>query len=261
MRTITIAQSNATFVYLYGKLGVNMSERHLSTGDECPPLKKDTLRVYNMRFCPFAERTILTLKAKGIPHEVVNVNTREKPQWFFDKNPKGLVPVLEINDKIVFESAICCEYLDEVYPENPMTSKDPYQRARDKMSANYFDDKIMSVYWKAAAAKGQDAELKEEFMKRVDELEEDLKKRTTQYFGGENPNWLDIHMWPFIGTIEGVEILGGNSLPNDRFPVLCGWVARMREYQPVKDYAMPPEIKKAFRARYRTDSPIFDGLL
>ncbi|XP_070546722.1 glutathione S-transferase omega-1-like [Ptychodera flava] len=238
-----------------------MSKKHLATGDECPPLKKDTLRVYNMRFCPYAQRAILTLQAKGIPHEEVRVNTRKKPEWFFDKNPNALVPVLEINDKIVFESAICCEYLDEVYPENPMTSKDPYQRARDKMSVNYFDGKVMSVYWKAASAKGKDAELKEDFLKKLDGIEEDLKKRNTQYFGGEKPNWVDIHMWPFFERIEGLEIFGGSCLPSDRFPLLSDWVARMLEYQPVKEYILPAETLKTWNARYRTETPIFDELL
>ena len=38
--------------------------------------------VYNMRFCPFAERTMLLLLAKNIPFDVVNINLKKKPEWF-----------------------------------------------------------------------------------------------------------------------------------------------------------------------------------
>jgi glutathione S-transferase len=35
-----------------------------------------------MRFCPYAERTMLVLLAKGIPFDVVNINLKKKPEWF-----------------------------------------------------------------------------------------------------------------------------------------------------------------------------------
>jgi glutaredoxin len=38
-----------------------------SLGSECPPLKENQLRLYNMRFCPYAQRAKLVLAAKNIP--------------------------------------------------------------------------------------------------------------------------------------------------------------------------------------------------
>lgn len=76
-------------------------------------------------------------------HEVVNVNTWEKPEWFKHKNPKELVPVLEKDDKIVYESIIASEYLDAVYPEKTqMMPEDPYQRAQDAMLLDHFGSKV-----------------------------------------------------------------------------------------------------------------------
>ena len=37
------------------------------------------------RFCPYAQRTMLTLLAKGVPFEVVNINLKNKPDWFVEK--------------------------------------------------------------------------------------------------------------------------------------------------------------------------------
>ena len=34
-------------------------------------------------------------------HEMVNVNLKFAPDWFLQKNPHGLVPVLEKDDKVL----------------------------------------------------------------------------------------------------------------------------------------------------------------
>lgn len=49
------------------------------------------------------------LAAKGIEHECVNINLKDKPEWFFELNPVGKVPVIELpGGKVIYESAICC---------------------------------------------------------------------------------------------------------------------------------------------------------
>ena len=45
------------------------------------------------RFCPYAQRTILTLLAKQIPFDVVNINLKSKPEWFL-QNTWGTVSVV-----------------------------------------------------------------------------------------------------------------------------------------------------------------------
>lgn len=43
-----------------------------------------------MRFCPYAQRTILALNAKNVDYEVVNVDLVNKPEWFPRKSPLGI---------------------------------------------------------------------------------------------------------------------------------------------------------------------------
>ena len=55
------------------------------------------------------QRARLVLKAKGIEYDCVNINLKDKPEWFFELNPLGKVPVIEMPDgKVLYESAICC---------------------------------------------------------------------------------------------------------------------------------------------------------
>ena len=46
------------------------------------------------RFCPYAQRTVLCLNAKDIDYEVINCALMTKPEWLWDFNPIGKVPVM-----------------------------------------------------------------------------------------------------------------------------------------------------------------------
>ena len=60
------------------------------------------------------------------------------------------MPILEFDgNKLVYESLITAEYLEEVYPTTcPLNSTDPYQRARDRIYVELFGKVISNYnYW------------------------------------------------------------------------------------------------------------------
>ncbi|XP_010009335.1 PREDICTED: glutathione S-transferase omega-1-like, partial [Nestor notabilis] len=112
---------------------------------------------------------------KGLIHEVININLKNKPDWFFEKNPFGLVPVLETSKgQLIYESPITCEYLDEAFPGRKLMPSDPYERAFQKMLLEHFS-KITSLVFKyfVAVKDGQDTtELKAEIAEKFGKFEE-----------------------------------------------------------------------------------------
>lgn len=69
----------------------------------------------------------------------MNINLSKKPEWYLEKiNPLGKVPAIQKDDKILYESAVCCDYLDQVYPNNKLTPEDPYQQAKDRILVEHF---------------------------------------------------------------------------------------------------------------------------
>ena len=59
------------------------------------------------------------------------MNLVKKPDWFSQRTPSGVVPVLEHGDgRIVYESLIISEYLDALYPENRLTPTDPFVKSQ-----------------------------------------------------------------------------------------------------------------------------------
>ena len=98
------------------------------------------------------------------------VNLKSKADWLLERNPLGLVPVLEHKGSVIYESAVCNEFLEEAFPGSSTGTRDllpscPYRRAAvrllmlkvDKvcMSLNPFPRQKLTVhflYWKSFLA-------------------------------------------------------------------------------------------------------------
>ncbi|KAL2769302.1 glutathione S-transferase omega-1 isoform 1 [Daubentonia madagascariensis] len=231
-----------------------VSARSLAKGSAPPgPVPEGLIRVYSMRFCPFAERTLLVLKAKGIRHEVININLKNKPEWFFKKNPLGLVPVLE-NSKgqLIYESAITCEYLDEAYSGKKLLPEDPYEKACQKMIFELFS-KVPSLVTSFLRRQNKEdcSGLKEELHREFSKLEEVLTNKKTAFFGGNSLSMIDYLIWPWLERLEALEL---NECV-DHTPKLKLWMAAMRKDPTVSAVLIDVKAHKGFIDLYLQNSP------
>lgn len=205
-----------------------------TSGSEFPPLESGKLRLYSMRFCPFAQRARILLTHKGIDFEIVNINLKSKPEWFLEKTPLGTVPVIEKDDIIVYDSPIVCQYLDETYPGEKLTPADPYQRAKDAMLVELDTKKVITPFYKVRQSKSPEAVA--ELLTGLETLEKDLKSRATQFFGGDRLMMIDIMLWPHIELIHYLgQVNEALSLKPERFPLLCAWIDAMKAVPSVKE--------------------------
>ncbi len=68
---------------------------------------------------------------------------RDKPEWLYEKNPNAKVPLIEFDsdDKILYESLVISDYIDESHPDRrPLSPKDPYQKAKDRLFVDNFGE-------------------------------------------------------------------------------------------------------------------------
>jgi len=73
----------------------------------------------------------------------------ELKEWYKQNvHSVGEVPVLEIDGKILFESDVCCEFLDASFPgqgANLMPS-DPYKAAKVRLGMKFFGNIMTAIY-------------------------------------------------------------------------------------------------------------------
>ena len=60
--------------------------------------------LYSFRRCPYAMRARMALRYSGVPVEIVEVSLKAKPAAMLAISPKGTVPVLEADGRVIDES-------------------------------------------------------------------------------------------------------------------------------------------------------------
>jgi glutathione S-transferase len=90
-----------------------------------------SLVLVSHHLCPYVQRVAIVLTEKGVPFERRDIDLSEKPAWFAAISPLGKTPLLLIDDQPIFESAVICEYLDDVFPPR-LHPAAPLERARHR---------------------------------------------------------------------------------------------------------------------------------
>jgi glutathione S-transferase len=177
------------------------------------------LRLYDARRCPFCARTRITLAEKGIDYETIEVDLADRPDWLYEKNPKGKVPVLEIpmfgGRWPLPESAVIGEYLEERFPDPPLWPADPEQRAAARLLVHRFDDFSKPYY----ALRRGEAAAQERFEAELEALEGFLSG--SPWLSGTDFGLADISYLPWV--LRARDLLEVSLV---EFPQLAAWVGR-----------------------------------
>jgi len=99
-------------------------------------------RLYHIAMSPYCRKVRLILAEKRIECELIEERYWERDPSFLRRNPAAKVPVLEIDGKIMSESAAICEYLEEKYPNPALMPVDIHQRYEVRRLVGWFDDKF-----------------------------------------------------------------------------------------------------------------------
>ena len=103
------------------------------------------LRLYDHVESVCCQKVRPALFEKGVDYEKRHValeSGESQSAAFLAVNPKGMVPVVEHDGRIVTESSIILEYIDEAFEGPALMPADPYWRARRRAWARRIDDSM-----------------------------------------------------------------------------------------------------------------------
>lgn len=197
-----------------------------------------TLCLVSHHLCPYVQRAVIVLTEKAIPFERVYVDLAHPPQWFAKVSPLGKVPLLQVGDDILFESAIICEYLDETVGER-IHPTDPLQRAKHRAWME-FGSTILDSIWafytapNAQTLETKSADLRNKFVRLEMEL------RNGPYFSGNRFSMVDAVFGPIFRYFDVFDEIADFRFFDDT-PKVRAW----REV-----LATRPSVKTAVSSEY-----------
>jgi glutathione S-transferase len=184
------------------------------------------------------DRVKIALAEKNLKWDGVRIrllNKEQKRAEFLQLNPYGKIPVIVEDGKVLFESCIINEYLDEKYPDPPLMPKDPYLRGRGRILVDYALNYIHEPYWslRGEMLKPQaerNSITLEQTRARLRELLQYLETALDEndYFLGAL-SLADIDVLPRFLRMESYGALATPGLPR-----LSAWLQRMKERPSVK---------------------------
>ena len=176
----------------------------------------------------------------------------QKRPEYLALNPNGVVPTLVHGERVIYESNVITEYLDDVFPNPPLYPPDAWARARAKMwqafelamakdfrplmlrprddvlaDARRSTDDPAHLEWVRRVYDGEVISAREAghldalLVQRLDRLEETL--RGHDWLVGERYSIADLSVAPRVQMFPMVQL----PLEPSRHPRVCDWIARL----------------------------------
>jgi glutathione S-transferase len=151
-----------------------------------------TVVLYHSVESTCAQKVRIVLSTKRLEWQEVRLNLRKGEQFapsYLRLNPKAVVPTLVHDGKVVRESSIINEYLEERFPEISLRPKEPIDRARMRLLIKTIDDDVhpaIGVLSYAVFLRHQmnermsESELREHFARVVDPQRRQRQQATHQ---------------------------------------------------------------------------------
>lgn len=191
----------------------------------------DPLILYGGWFCPFVQRSWITLHEKSIPHQYVEINPYKKAPEFLALNPRGLVPTLAVpcdkagkEQKPLYESSVICEYLDEVYSDPSkygasLFPEDAYEKARCKIWIDHISSRIVPAFYRFMQHSPSKTysleEARDEFLGHVKTFVKEADA-TGPFFLGERFSMVDVMLAPWLCRLFLFDVYkGGLGIPEE----------------------------------------------
>ncbi|OUR99550.1 hypothetical protein A9Q84_00590 [Halobacteriovorax marinus] len=198
--------------------------------------------IISFGLCPFVQRSLITMNYKNVPYDVKYIDLADKPEWFLKLSPLGKVPILQVEDVVLFESAVINEYVDEVNGDS-LHSRDPLVKAKERAFIELSSSAIMNYFQAAIATE------REVYEEKKLQLEKNLSSLLAEFkgpfFRGSEFSLVDTSVIPLIQRIALTGDLAKNlKLSEENSKKLISWS---------KNTLAMEEVKKSVPENFEND--------
>lgn len=190
------------------------------------------LHLISFKTCPFVQRAVITLKHKDIDFDITYIDLADPPDWFLEMSPLKKVPVLKVDDEILFESAVINEYLDEI-TGGDLQPKDPLARAKNRAWIEFASNMLGNLYMmKMSKDEERYTKYRQALVSQLQRVEKRLGDGP--WFNGEGFSLADTAFAPFFRhdlVADGkLSVIDPETMPR-----VSAWAERLLSLPEVRD--------------------------
>ena len=155
--------------------------------------------LYSFKRCPYAMRARMALKLANIECELREVKLSKKPDHMLEVSPKGTVPVLILEDKVIDDSIEIVNWvlsLNNIFEGNISNQQTLQTENLIKIFDSKFKYHLDRYKYSTRYENVNTEEDRSECLKILIEIENLISKE--EWFFGKKINKLDISILPFI---------------------------------------------------------------
>ena len=182
------------------------------------------LELISFKLCPFVQRAVIALKKQGIDYDITFINLMDPPEWFEELSPTGQVPVLKIDDEVIFESNVIVEFLNEISGEK-LHPNDPVLRAKNRSWMSYSSSMFDHLFSLITGDKETFVSAKGVLTQKLAKLER--IKSNQNYFNGDQFMMIDAAIAPFFMRVSWINEFTDNILSLEDFPKIQKWSRKL----------------------------------
>lgn len=179
------------------------------------------MKLYNYFRSSTSYRTRIAMNLKGLDYDYIAVNLAQDKQLetaFKSINPQGLVPVLQTDDLLLYQSPAILEWLEETYTQNPLLPKDAANRMQIRaLSAmigcdiHPINNRRILQYLRNELTVGEDEVMvwcqhwMDEGFAALEKLLEEDKSRG-KFCYGDSPSFADCYLIPQVSSARRFKV-------------------------------------------------------
>ncbi|KAK2981906.1 hypothetical protein RJ640_005761 [Escallonia rubra] len=222
------------------------------------PMASQEVKLIGFWVSPFVRRVEWALKLKGVEYEYIEDDIFNKSPLLLELNPvHKRVPVMVHGGKVIVESFVILEYIEETWKESPLLPRDPYERAMARFWAKFAEEEVLDNAWIALCSRGSQKEKAvKSTIDALEKIEGELKGKS--FFGGEAIGYLDLALgWISYWLPVWDEISSLQLLDSLKFPSITTWQNNFLENPVIKEN-LPPKEKMVvyFHNRSKELAPV-----
>ena len=202
-------------------------------------------QLVSFNLCPFVQRSAIALEEKGASYEISYVDLAAKPQWFMDISPLGKVPLLRVGQRVLFESAVIREFIDEACAGPRLHPDDALERAYDRAWIEFTSAALIDCHRLQMAKDAQAlSDAAATLVSKLERFEGQLDGHGP-YFHGERFSLVDCATAPLLQRAFWCHEIAPELQLFERTPKVYGWFRALLD-RPSVQRSLIPDIHAVF---------------